>query len=173
MEVITETNDKIYNLTVKLQNNRDIIIQAKTKWSLGDLKLDIHRHIKNMLLAGDMNAENWSSSGLYYASLLILNGASRENALITDKYNMSTTLDNIIGLTDRSVLTAVPLVRFQPKRKRSLWAGSDYIMTALDSIGRHNDNSAADSNDDLGGKLKRYPTKPIPNQSRRASKFGA
>ena len=47
MEVITGTNDKIYNLTVKLQNNRDIIIQAKTKWSLGDLKLDIHRHIKN------------------------------------------------------------------------------------------------------------------------------
>ena len=78
---------------------------------------------------------------------------------------MSTTLDNIIGLTDRSVLTAVPLVPFEPKRKRSLLldytsAASDYIMTALDSIGRHNHNSLADSNDDLGGKLKGDPTKP-------------
>ena len=158
-------NDKIYNLTVKLQNNRDIIIQAKTKWSLRDLKSDIHRHIRNIMWTEDNIWKNWSFERLYSGTLLILNGASRENALITDKYTMSTTLDNIIGLTDGSVLTAVPLVPFEPKRKRSLLldytsAASDYIMTALASIGRHNDNSPADSNDDFGGKLKGDPTKP-------------
>merc|ERR1719383_469473 len=75
---------------------------------------------------------------------------------------MSTTLDNIIGLSERSVLTAVPLPYAQSKYrggKRSKEAKSDYIMAALDSIGRHYGNSPADSNDNLGGKLKGDPAK--------------
>ena len=39
-----------------------------------------------------------------------------ENALITDKYDMKTTLDNMIGLTDGSVLT---LAQGQSNRNRS------------------------------------------------------
>jgi len=47
---------------------------------------------------------------------LILNGASMENALITDKYDMQTSLNNMIGLADGSVLT---LAQGQSNRNRN------------------------------------------------------
>ena len=53
---------------------------------------------------------------------VILNGSSIENALITDKYQPTATLDSIIGLTVGSVLT---LAQDQPNRNRSREANVD------------------------------------------------
>ena len=102
----TETNDKIYNLKLKGQNDRNIEIQMETKSTLGDLLQRIDDLTKDR--------ESWT----HYTvgnTRLILNGASMENALITDKYDVKTTLDNIIGLTDGSLLT---LVQGQSNRNR-------------------------------------------------------
>ena len=162
---VTENKDKTYNLTVKIQNtteyqNRDITIQAKTKCILRDLVWDIHRQIDQFWYNKHQKKLLWTE----YKVMLILNGASMENAFITDKYDMSTNLDNIIGLSEGSVLTAIPLAYAQSKYrggKRSKEAKSDYIMAALDSIGRHYDNSPADSNDNLGGKMKVTPQNHI------------
>jgi hypothetical protein len=113
MEVDTQTNDKTYNLTVKGQNDRNIEIHIASKLTVGDLLQRIDDLTKDK--------ESWT----HYTvgnTRLILNGASMENALITDKYNMTTTLDEIIGLTDGSVLT---LAQGQPNRNRSLHANVD------------------------------------------------
>ena len=113
MEVDTMTNDKTFNLKVKGQNDRNIEIHIATKLTLGDLLQRIDDLTKDK--------ESWT----HYTvgnTRLILNGASMENALITDKYNMTTTLDEIIGLTDGSVLT---LALGQPNRNRSLQANVD------------------------------------------------
>ena len=113
MEVDTKTNDKTYNLIVKGQNDRNIEIHIATKLTLGDLLQRIDDLTKDK--------ESWT----HYTvgnTRLILNGASMENALITDRYNMTTTLDEIIGLTDGSVLT---LAQGQPNRNRSLHANVD------------------------------------------------
>ena len=113
MEVDTQTNDKTYNLTVKGQNDRNIEIHIATKLTLGDLLQRIDDLTKDK--------ESWT----HYTvgnTRLILNGASMENALITDRYNMTTTLDEIIGLTDGSVLT---LAQGQPNRNRSVHANVD------------------------------------------------
>ena len=108
MEIDTKTNDKIYNLTVKGQNDRKIEIQIATKSTLGDLLQRIDDLTKNK--------ESWT----HYTvgnTRLILNGASIENALKTEEYKMTTTFDNIIGLTDGSVLT---LAQSQPNRHQIL-----------------------------------------------------
>ena len=113
MEVDTKTNDKIFNLTVKGQNDRNMNIKMVAKLTL----LALLQHIDDLT----KNKESWT----HYTvgnTRLILNGASMENALITDKYNMTTTLDEIIGLTDGSVLT---LALGQPNRNRSLQANVD------------------------------------------------
>ena len=93
MEIDTKTNDKIYNLTVKGQNDRKIEIQIATKSTLDDLLQRIDDLTKD------------KESCTYY------------NALITEEYKMTTTFDNIIGLTDGSVLT---LAQSQPNRHRIL-----------------------------------------------------
>ena len=113
MEADTKTIDTIYILTVKGQNDRNIEIKIATKSTLRDLLQRIDDLTKDK--------ESWT----HYTvgnTRLILNGASMENALITAKYNMTTTLDKIIGLTDGSVLT---LAQGQPNRKRSLEANVD------------------------------------------------
>ena len=106
MEVDKKLNDKIWKLIVKGQNDRKIEIQIASKLTIGDFLQRIDDLTKNK--------ESWT----HYTvgnTRLILNGASMENALITDKYDMTTTLDNIIGLTDGSLLT---LVQGQPNRNR-------------------------------------------------------
>ena len=106
MEIDTETNEKIYNLLLKGQNDRKIEIQIETKSTLGDLLQRIDDLTKDR--------ESWT----HYTvgnTRLILNGASMENALITDKYDMATTLENTIGLTNGSALT---LAQGQPNRNR-------------------------------------------------------
>ena len=113
MEVDTQTSDKTYNLTVKGQNDRKIEIKIATKSTLGDLLHQIDNLTKDK--------ESWT----HYAvgnTRLILNGVSLENALITDNKEMSATFDNIIRLTDGSVLT---LARGQPNRNRSLFSNVD------------------------------------------------
>ena len=113
MEVDTKTNDKIFNLTIKGQNDRNMNIKMVAKLTL----LALLQHIDDLT----KNKESWT----HYTvgnTRLILNGASMENALITDKYDMSTTLENIVGLTDGSVLT---LAQGQPNRNRSREANVD------------------------------------------------
>ena len=107
MKIDTEKNDKIYNLKLQCQNDRDIEIQMESKSTLGDLlqRIDDLTKVK----------ESWT----HYTvgnTRLILNGASMENALITDKYDMKTSLDNMIGLADGSVLT---LAQGQSNRNRN------------------------------------------------------
>ena len=111
MEVVT--NDKIYKLIVKGQNDRKIEIQIASKLTIGDFLQRIDDLTKNK--------ESWT----HYTvgnTRLILAGASMENALITDKYEMTTTLDSVIGLTVGSVLT---LALGQPNRNRTLQANVD------------------------------------------------
>jgi len=113
MEVDTKTNDRIVNLKLKGQNDRNIEIQITTKSTLGDLLQRVDDLTKDK--------ESWT----HYTvgnTRLILNGAPMENALITDKYEMTTTLDDVIGLTDGSVLT---LALGQPNRNRTLQANVD------------------------------------------------
>ena len=113
MEVDTKTNDRIVNLKLKGQNDRNIEIQITTKSTLGDLLQRVDDLTKDK--------ESWT----HYTvgnTRLILNGAAIENALITDKYDITTSLDNVIGLTDGSVLT---LAQGQPNRNRSREANVD------------------------------------------------
>ena len=106
MEVDTKTNG-IYKLTVKGQNDRKLEIKIAVKAILGDLLKRIDEITKDR--------DGWTHYQVGNTRL-ILNGSSIENALITDKYETTATLDTIIGLTDGSVLT---LAQGQPNRNRS------------------------------------------------------
>ena len=100
------TSEKIYKLTAKGQNDRKLEINITAKSTLCDLLQCIDGLTKDR--------EGWT----HYTvgnTRVILNGSSIENALITDKYESSATLDTIIGLTDGSVLT---LAQGQPNRNR-------------------------------------------------------
>ena len=118
MEVDTKANDKIqldriYKLIIKGQNDRNLEINIASKLTLGDLLRRIDDLTKDR--------EGWT----HYTvdnTRVILNGASIENALITDKYQSTTALDSIIGLADGSVLT---LAQGQPNRNRSREANVD------------------------------------------------
>merc|ERR1719270_2405068 len=104
MEVDIETNAKNYNLKLRGEHERIIEIQIASKLTVGDLLQRVDDLTKDK--------ESWT----HYTvgnTRLILNGASPENALITDKYDITTSLDEIIGLTDGSVLT---LAQGQPNR---------------------------------------------------------
>lgn len=113
MEVDKNSNDKIINLKLKGQNERIIEIQIASKLTMGDLLRRIDDSTKDK--------ESWTHYEVGNTRL-ILAGASMENALITDKYEMTTTLDNVIGLTDGSVLT---LAQGQPNRNRTVQANVD------------------------------------------------
>ena len=107
MEADTNSSEIIYKLTAKGQNDRKIDITITAKSTLGDLLKCIDNQTKDK--------EGWT----HYTvgnTRVILNGSSIENALITDKYESTATLDTIIGLTDGSVLT---LAQGQPNRNRS------------------------------------------------------
>jgi len=113
MEDDTKVNDKIYKLIVKGQNDRNLEIKMAAKQTLGDFLQRIDDLTKDK--------EAW----IHYTvgnTRLILNGTSIENALITDKYDFTTTLENINGLSDGSVLT---LAQGQPNRNRSREANVD------------------------------------------------
>jgi len=113
MIVDTNVNDGFYNLTIKGQNDRNLEIQITTKSTLSDLLIVIDELTKDK--------ESW----IHYTvgnTRLILNGAPMEHALITDKYDSSTTLDNIIGLTDGKILT---LAQGKSNRNRSREANVD------------------------------------------------
>ena len=113
MEVDTKINDMIYKLILKGQNDRHIEIQVAAKLTVGDLIQRIDDMTKGK--------ESWTHNTVGNTRLILI-GASMVNALKTDKYDMSTTLDNIIGLTDGSVLT---LAQGQTNRNRSLLADVD------------------------------------------------
>ena len=75
MEVDTKTNDKIYKLILKGQNDRYIEIQVATRLTVVDLLQRIDDMTKDK--------EPWT----HYTvgnTRLILNGASMENALINN-----------------------------------------------------------------------------------------
>ena len=107
MEIDAKTGENVYKLNVKGQNDRKMEINMTAKSTLGDLLQCIDDQTKDK--------EGWTHYKVGNTRV-ILNGSSIANALITDKYESTVTLDTITGLTDGSVLT---LAKGQPNRNRS------------------------------------------------------
>ena len=102
-----KTQNKTYKLTFKAQNDRKMELDLQPKVSLSELLNIIDEMTKDK-----EGWEHYTNSN----TRLILAGAPPGIALITDKYTPTTTLEEVIGLVDRSVLI---LALGQPNRDRN------------------------------------------------------